>query len=687
MASNTQAERLMKFTSPLGPDKLLIESLEGVEGLSRLFDFQGEMLAETGSSIDPKDIIGKKVTVEISVLDVQGSRYVNGMVAAFEQTSGDSAFDMYRLHIVPSLWQLTLSANCRVFQGKTVMDILKEVIQTYGISMADETEGTLQTLDYCTQYFETDFNFISRLAEQHGIFYWFEHTSSDNKVHFSNARTVYEDCLLVDTVLYAPSTSTGEDRYASVIQDLSATATMVTGKHSAWDYDFRSYDANKVDPRVTASPFANNTYERYTYPGGEEGYVKDVGKMLSGPSHAKGFVEARAGASDARAEVFHGTSTARTFASGYTFTVKDHPRADWNRKYLLTEVVHHVDQLPSYRSTVQGKRGDYSNRFSAISSDLLYRPTAVTPKPMIYGPQTAMVVGGSGEEIQVDSLGRVCVQFFWDRLRKPHTVDSTWLRVAQPWAGNGWGTFFWPRVGDEVIVQFINGDPDNPIVAGSVYNGVNVPKYKLPDMSTRTGLVTRSSKGGGATNANELRFEDKMGSEQVFLNAEKDLDLRVENEQRRYVKSSDHLIVGGVQYDDIGGDRHSNMHRNRVEKISLKADLDVGTDRTEKVGENYSLKVGMNHGEKVGMNYAVDAGMEVYIKAGMTVVIEAGLELTLKAAGGFINIGPAGVSISGIMVMINSGGAAGAGSPPQVTDPDPPKAPNEADDGTKGGKM
>ena len=678
----------MKFTSPLGPDVLLVENLEGVEGLSRLFSFEGELLADAGTAIDPKDVIGAKVGVEIALLDVQGSRYVNGMVAAFEQMGGDAEFDVYRVHIVPALWQLTLSSNCRVFQGKTVMDIIKEVIETYGISMTDQTKGTLPPLDYCTQYFETDFNFISRLAEQHGIFYWFEHTDSDNKVNFGNDRTAYADCPLVSKMTYAPNADSGQNRYESSLQELSATATMVTGKHSAWDYDYRSYQVNKVDPRVSASPFVNNAYERYSYPGGEEGYVKLVDKNLSTPLHAKSFVESQAGASDARAEVFHGVSNARSLASGYTVTVTDHPRDDWNQKYLLTEIVHHVEQVPPYRSADGGDgRREYRNRFSGIASDLVYRPPAVTPKPLIHGPQTAMVVGASGEEIQVDKLGRVCVQFFWDRLRAANTVDNTWVRVAQPWAGNGWGTFFWPRVGDEVIIQFINGDPDNPIVAGSVYNGVNVPKYKLPDMSTRTGLVTRSSKGGAAANANELRFEDKKGSEQIFINAEKDFDLRVENDARRVVKGQDFLAVGGVQYDEIDGDRHSNMKKNRVEKIALKADLDVGTDLNEKVGQNYSLKVGMNHGEKVGMSYALDAGMEVYIKAGMTLVIESGLELCLKGAGGFITIGPAGIAISGTMVMINSGGAPVSGSPPQLTDPGPPTAPDQADDGSKGGKM
>lgn len=677
---------MMKFTSPLGPDELLIESLSGVEGLSRLFDFEAELLAATGSDIDPASIIGQKVTVEIALVDAQGSRYVNGMVAAFVQAAGDTEFDVYRAHIVPSLWQLTLGATCRVFQGKTVMDIIKAVISPYGLSVSDKTEGTLQALDYCTQYSETDFAFVSRLAEQHGIFYWFEHSDSDNKVNFSNARSVYGDCPLVSSITFSPNADDAEHRYVSSLEEFRATATMVTGKHSTQDYDFRSYSVNKADPVSSTSPFVNNAFESYRYPGHEEGYVKETAKNLSTPQHAKGFLAARAGASDTGAEVFHGTSNARSFVSGYTFTMTDHPRDAWNRKYLLTEVVHHVDQVPSYRSA-GGKDGEYRNRFSAVSSDLTFRPRAVTARPVIYGPQTAMVVTPSGEDLAIDKLGRVCVQFFWDRLREANTVDNTWVRVAQPWAGSGWGTYFWPRVGDEVIVQFINGDPDNPIVAGSVYNGSNVPKYALPDMSTRSGILTRSSKQGSASNANELRFEDKKGSEQIFINAEKDMDHRIENDARDFVGGKKSLMVKGAQYEQISGDQHFDLGANRVEKVAKKSHVDVGTDLNEKIGQNYSLKVGMNHGEKVGMNYALDAGMEVYIKAGMTLVIESGLEICLKGAGGFITIGPAGIAISGTMVMINSGGAAVAGTAPQIDPPDPPTAPDQADDGTKGGKM
>ena len=676
----------MKFSSSLGEDVLLIESLRGSERISNLFDFQVDLLAVAGTNVDPKKIVGTKVTVEVALLEVQGTRYINGLVASFEQMSGDKEFDVYRAQIVPSLWQLRLSTNCRVFQNQTVMDIVKKVIQTYGLSMADQTEGTLQQLDYCTQYSESDFAFISRIMEQHGIFYWFEHTDGDNKVIFANSRRPYADCPLAHTVKYYPLSHENEEVYSSLLHDFSATATMVPGQHTYWDYDFRTYKAHQISSQSSTSPFGKNAFEIYTYPAGEDGYVKDATKVLTTPNHGTGFLTAQTGAADAHAEIFRGESTARSVCCGYTFEVTDHPRDAWNRTFLLTEVSHHADQVPSYRSQSVSGTG-YANRFTAIASDVLYRPLAITPRPRIYGPQTAMVVGPVGEEIYLDQYGRVCVQFFWDRDRKPNTPDSTWLRVGQPWAGKGWGTLFWPRVSDEVIVQFINGDPDDPIVIGSVYNGINMPKYSLPSNQTRTGIVTRSSKGGTALTSNELRFEDKMGSEQIYFHAEKDMDHTIENDLRMTVGGNDSLIVTGSQLETIGKNAEIDIGSNRTENIGANMDINIGGNRTEKIATNQSLDVGMDHNHKVGMNYGLDSGMTVYIKAGMNVVIESGLELTLKASGGFINIGPAGVAISGTLVLINSGGAPGAGSPVQTTDPASPQKPDQADDGTKGTKM
>jgi len=262
----------------------------------------------------------------------------------------------------------------------------------------------------------------------------------------------------------------------------------------------------------------------------------------------------------------------------------------------------------------------------------------------------------------------VKVQFFWDRLGKKNENSSCWVRVSQPWAGKNWGAISIPRIGQEVIVEFLEGDPDRPIITGRVYNDDQMPTYPLPDHKTRTTFMSRSTKGGGSANYNELRFEDKKGSEQIFINAEKDMDHRVENDSREFIGNDRSLIVKHDQKEKVEGDLHAETAGNR----------------NEKVGQTMSLQVGQNLQEKSGQNFAHEAGMEIHLKAGMNVVIEAGMQLTIKASGGFINIGPTGVAISGTLVLINSGGAAGSGS---GSSPQDPQKPDEADDGSKGGKM
>lgn len=686
MASLKQADRLMQFSSPLGKDVLLIESLDGAEGISRLFEYHVELLATVDTTIDPKSVVGAKVAVAIALNDVQGSRWINGIVASFEQCEGDEEFDMYRARIVPSMWQMTLSANCRVFQNKTVLDIVKAVLGEYGLSLSDQTSGTYKPLEYCTQYSESDFHFVSRLLEEAGIFYWFEHTDQDNKIVLGDSRNAYQDCPLSASVPYALNEKGREGAYGARVTELTAASTMVSGKHSTADYNFRSFIRVDADPKNSTSDFGKNGFEQYLYPAGEEGYLKDADTQ-SVKAFETLFLDTEALADDAMAQVYRGNGNLRSLCAGYTFSLTDHPRSAWNRKYLLTAVTLHADQVPSYRSSDAADSAGYSNRFTAVSSDIVFKPARTFQKPKIYGPQTAFVVVPAGEDMHIDKYGRICIQFFWDKLRQPNTVDNTWVRVAQHWAGNGWGTYFWPRVKDEVVVQFLNGDPDNPVITGSVYNGVNMPKYALPDNSTRSGIVTRSSKGGSAANANELRFEDKSGSEQIFLNAEKDMDIRVENDQRTFVGNNDSLIVTTNQTEQVGGNYSIEVKGNSVEKIGGNTDLAIGGNQTESVGGNHALNVSSNQSVQVGSAYSMGAGQTIYINGGMTVVIEAGMQLSLKACGSFIDIGPTGVSISGTMVLINSGGAAGSGSAGSTPSPATPAAPDKADDGTKGGKM
>jgi type VI secretion system secreted protein VgrG len=676
----------MQFSSPLGKDVLLIESLEGAEGISRLFEFRVELLAAVDTTIDPKSIVGAKVAVAIALNDKQGSRWINGIVASFEQCAGDTEFNVYQARIVPSMWQLTLSSNCRIFQNKTVLDIAKAVIGEYGLSVSDQTEGSYKQLDYCTQYSESDFHFVSRILEESGIFYWFELTDQDNKIMLGDSRSAYQDCPISASVPYLTSASGEEGAYGAWVNEFTSTATMVSGKHSTAEYNYKNYAREDVPAKNSASQFGKNAFDEYLYPAGGEGYADDVPDVSQGLETL--FLDTRALAADSIAEVLRGDANARSLCAGYTFTLTGNPRDAWNRKYLLTSVTHEADQVPPYRTTDAAKRATYTNQFTAVSSDIVFKPAPTFVKPRIYGPQTAVVVGSGGEEIHIDSLGRVQVRFFWDKLNdNTSTVDCTWVRVAQSWAGNGWGAYFWPRVKDEVVIQFLNGDPDNPMITGSVYNGVNTPKYALPDDKTRSGLVSRSSTGGGAANANELRFEDKAGSEQIFLNAEKDMDIRVEHDQRTFVGNNDSLVVTTNQTEQVGGNYNIQVRGNSVEKTGGNADLGIGGNQTEQVGGTHSLNVGSSQSIQVGSAYSLVANNTVYINAGMNVVIQAGMELSLVGSGGFVTIGPAGVAISGTMVLINSGGAAGSGSAGSTPSPASPAAPDTADDGTKGGAM
>ena len=706
----------MQFASVLGTDEMLIDSFEGVEGISRLFEFQVELFADAGSEIDPSKVIGTKATIAISLLDTLDVRYINGLIAAFEQTSGDDAFDVYRAHIVPSLWLLTLGSNCRVFQNKMPMEIIKEVINPYSLSVSDVTEGSYQPLDYCTQYGESDFNFISRIAEQFGIFYWFEHENGNHKVVFGDSRDAYSPCPQASTLPYSPQQAGQEEMYQSRVSDIRATAAMVTGKFNARDYDYRTFNFNAADALSSGHPMGKNAFERYVYPTGDSGYVKIVDKVVTKPNHGATMMTAQRDASDVGANTFHGVSSMRTFLPGFTFDLTKHPRSAWNQTYLLIEVAHHVIQVPPYAGDASSRQTPYTNRFTAIESDRQFRPVAKTVKPRIPGPQTAFVVTPSGEEIFLDKLGRVSVQFYWDRERAANTVDNMWVRVAQPWAGNGWGTYFWPRKGDEVVVNFIDGDPDKPVVVGSVYNAVNVPKYALPDNSTRTGILTRSSKGGTAANANELRFEDKEGSEEIYINAEKDMNTNVENANSRTVGADETISVQGnrkitVQKNQsigvtgnqsiaVQGNQTESIKGNNVMGISGTSDATVtgkhrqlysadahityGGDLNEKVAANYSLQTGSNVSQKTGSVFVIESGQEVHVKGGMTVTVEAGMEICLKGAGGFISIGPSGVTIQGTMVLINSGGAAGSGSPGTYVEPEQPTAPPAPSDSGSG---
>jgi len=707
--ASLQADRILNFTSPLGADVLLPEFLAGGEGISELFYYQVELVADPSTTIDPKKIIGSKVTVAILADDSGTERYINGIVAGFESCGGDEEYNNYRAYIVPNLWLLTLNVNTRVFQDKTVTDVIKAVLSPYNISPSIQTSATYTPMEYCTQYRETDFGFISRLMEQHGILYYFQHTKDDHTFTLQDTSTKLSACPIQDKFRYAPQSEKSEGFYDFIISGLRSKTGMVTGKYTAWDYSFIRYK-RLPDPLAstqTTGPLGANSNEQYDYADSAAAYLKKPGSDSTIADLSNFFQTLRRDAGDAESVIVEGVSNAISMQTGFNFTLSEYPQSAINTKYLLTRVEHSVRQTPPYRARGTTNTSPYSNSFTAIPFATLYRPPRNTPRPVVNGMHTGQVVVPSGEESYMDKYGRVCVQFFWDRLRKANTTDNTLLRVAQSWAGKGWGTYFWPRIDDEVLIDFIEGDPDQPIVVGSVYNGVNMPKYDPAGQYTLSGILTRSSKDGGAANANELRFEDLKGKEQVFMNAERDYDLHVEhdhhtligNEQHEKITSNHfmevdgdaHLLVKGKQNVEVDGDvsenfkgkqiikigtdRQEDIGANEVIKIGANRDTNVGANLTEKVGANYSLDVGVNENHKIGMMYNIDSGMMINIKAGMSIVIDAPLGVSLTCGGNFVNLTPAGVMIQGILVNINSGGAAMSAQSASTQSPQSPGSP------------
>jgi type VI secretion system secreted protein VgrG len=380
----------------------------------------------------------------------------------------------------------------------------------------------------------------------------------------------------------------------------------------------------------------------------------------------------------------HGEGTCRAFSAGSRFELKDYPVTLPDKSLILTEVQHIVSVEGRYSSDSGKHEADkYTNRFVCIPQSVRYRPARLTPRPYMHGPQTAVVTGNDGEEIWTDKYGRVKVLFPWDRRKD----DSCWVRVSQDWAGKNWGMINIPRIGQEVLVSFLDGDPDRPLITGRVYNADQMPPYPLPDNGTRSTFKTRSSKGGGTDNYNELRFEDKTGSEQIFLRGEKDLDIQIKNDAREQIGNDRSLVVKNDQKEQIGGDLHGQIQGSQFDDVSGDLHLHVGGALNQKTDQTISIEAGQNLYEKSGQNYAHQAGQTIHLKAGMTVVIEAGTEISLQVGGNFIDINPAGVTITGTMVMINSGGSSGSGCGSSPVSPTAPKIPDIADNGSKGTKM
>ncbi|MCD6532510.1 MAG: type VI secretion system tip protein VgrG, partial [Deltaproteobacteria bacterium] len=639
---STQEHREVEVATPLGDDVLLFRSMTVSEELGRLFSFEIELYSEQ-PQLNLSDMLGQKMTVRLN-LPGGGQRYFNGHVSRFSQVGQEDEYTVYQATLQPWLWFLTRTADCRIFQNKTVPDIVKDVFRYYGFSDFEERlTASYREWKYCVQYRETAFNFISRILEQEGIYYFFKHENDKHIMVLADSVSAHDPFPGYEKIAYNPD----QESELGVISSLQISKEIGSGTYVLDDYDFTRPKANL---QVKSSIIRDHTaakLEIFDFPGD----YQDIG---DGEAYAQRRIE--------EIQVMHeqveAEANVRGVAAGSLFTLEG-KHHDKGRKFMITATRYQL-QSDSYTWTPGGGENVFSVFFTAIPSQQPYRSARTTPKPVVQGPQTAVVVGPVGEEIHTDKYGRVKVMFYWDRYSKADESSSCWIRVSQVWVGNKWGGYYLPRIGQEVIVEFLEGDPDCPVITGRLHNNDNMPPYELPANATRSGFKTHSSEGGDPDNFNEIRFEDKIGIEQLYIQAERDQDIRVKNDLKELVGNDFHQIIRQHCLRDISGSNH----------------LRVSGDQNEVIDGTLSLEVGMDRQEKVGMKHALDAGMEIHLKAGMNVVIEAGLSITLKAGGGFIVIGPAGVTISGIPVLINSGGASGSGS---GSSPQGPKSPDEPD--------
>lgn len=614
-----QDMRLIRMNTSLGKDRLFVSSFSGTEALSTLFSFNVKAFS-SGSFVQVAALVGQPIVVSI-LTGGSDDRHVHGYIRQAELEGYDYTRKLYHytIDIVPWLWFLTCKSDCRIFQNDSVIDIAKKIFEDFGfVDYEVRVIGSLEPREYCVQYRESCFDFLSRIFEEEGIFYFFEHTRDRHLLVLADSANVHRAVPLQDSYRYQ-RIEAGDA--AAAITDWRETVQVKSGKVSLGDFNFEKPDTDltvRIDTLNRTS--YNSDLERYDYPGNYQ-------QNAEGDRRARIRMEEE----EALSRVFSGRANAPMLAPGTAFTLSDHEVKAYNGRYTLVSVRH--EAVNNWDGLLE-QGASYTNHFRAVAASVTYRPPRRTPRPVIEGPQTAMVVGPAGEEIFIDDYGRVKVQFHWDRRGTGNEKASCWVRVAQGWAGAQWGMQMPPRIGMEVVVEFLEGNPDRPLVTGCLYNRDAMPPYPLPGNKTRTVLKTSSSPGGG--NFNELRFEDKKGAEQIFIHGGRDLDVRIKHDRREWVGASRHLIVKGSQFELAGGNRHTT----------------VRADYNQKIDGVLNQKIGMDHHEEVGLNYAVKAGMEIALQAGMM--------LTIKAGGSYIALGPTGVTISGPMVLINSGGAAGS---------------------------
>ncbi len=618
--------RMMELNTPLGKD-LLFRELRGREELGRPSAFELSALS-TRADIKPSDLLGKSVTVKLELVK-GGFRYFNGYVTRFSQGTILGKYYEYQMTVSAWLWFLTRTADCKIFQEKTAPEIIKEVFGDHSMAIfEDGLTATYVKRDYCVQYRETDFAFVSRIMEEEGIYYYFEHKDGKHTLKLVDSESGHKKLENKASIAYYPPGRAihGDEEH---IQSFRQVQRIEPGTVATRSFDFTKPKADLGVKAQNVQQHQSADYEIYDYQG--DYILADNGEH---------FAKVRVDEFHTEFEVAEAETDVRDIAVGRLFGLTNAPRKDQEKDYLIVSADWDV-RNHAYEASIN-EDAAYSCTMTVLQSKQQFRPARSTPRPTMGGPQTAVVVGPSGEEIYTDKYGRVKVQFHWDRYGKKNENSSCWMRVSSPWAGANWGGVAIPRMGQEVVVDFLEGDPDQPLIVGRLYNADQMPPYALPGNMTQTGIKTRSSKGGGAANFNEIRFEDKKGSEQVFLHAEKNQDLEVEKDETHWVghdrtKTIDNDETTQVKHDrteTVGNDEKIAIVANRTETVGKDETITVGGNRTRTVAQNEVVTVGLTRTHTVGVNEAITVGGAQEITVGGLQAITVGGVQSIGVGGG-----------------------------------------------------
>ncbi|MCS4294558.1 type VI secretion system secreted protein VgrG [Comamonas sp. BIGb0152] len=664
------ANRTFTAHSVLG-EQLEFRSLVGKEQIARLFEFRVRLISET-ASISAKTLLGTDMSIEVDLTtEIAGvdKRFLSGQVVQFNYLGRDGDFYAYESVLRPWLWHATRRTDYKIFQYKTVPEIIQEVLAPYGFSIENKLMGSYRSWKYIVQYGESDFNFISRLMEMEGAYFYFAHRMGSHEL------VLADDIGSHNRLPNGPTTLSyySGDRAAHVhdedfVDTWSVGEDIASGYFAADDYDFTMPYSLLDTKKAQLAGHIEDSREVYEWPGG---YTD----LNDGENYARVRVEQL----NAQREIAHGEGNARNIAPGYLFTLNKYPRADQNKEYLIESAYYRFEEnVRRSNGSGGGQRGGgdspttYRIGFDVVPQTIPYRSQRTTPKPRTSGPQTAVVTGPANEEIYTDKYGRIKVQFHWDRYGGKNENSSCWIRVSQTWAGSNYGSMHIPRIGQEVIVDFLNGDPDYPIITGCVYNAMQMPPWDLPANKTQSGIKTQSSKKGlkgsgqknGLGDANAIRFEDKKGAEQLWLHAQKDQLTEVENDEEKWVGNDRRKTIDRDEFSTIRRDRTEivdrnekiNVHGWRTEEVDQDETITIHQSRQERVDLNEKISIGVNRTEDVGRNEKVSIGLNRTKSVGVMENVGIGVLKTQSIGVAYMqNVGVAKMHNYGIVYSLNAG--------------------------------